>query len=259
MITVNVEFELPYDAVPYILLQRMETQRFRELRYVLPYGRSLYNFVYNRFLYRLEAYLREDQIKEQYLREIEKDYHEIKEHLPGTVTSILDIGCGVGGINLFLSSHYEDKQPIFYLFDKTQVSDSVYYQFKDDSAFYNSLEVAAETLRNNNVDEKNLHKLDAHEFNLSELDGVDLCISLISWGFHYPLDTYLDDVLDCLAENGSLLLDFRKGTGQFEKAIEHFEDHEVIVDAEKYRRTLLTSPRVKQTSEKLQKDKIPSP
>lgn len=236
------QYDLPSDAVPYILLQRMDTQKFRNLRYILPYGRTLYNTVYNNFLYKLEANLREDEIKEQYLDEMQEEFESIRSYLPSSTTSILDVGCGIGGIDLFLSDFYEDDQPIFYLFDKTEVSSSVYYQFKENSAFYNSLNVAADALDRNGVNEMNLYTLDADEFDLTELKDVDLCISLISWAFHYPLDTYLDDVLDCLAEDGSLLLDFRKGTGQLEEAVEHFEEHEIIQDAEKYKRTILTGP-----------------
>ncbi|MFB6226963.1 MAG: class I SAM-dependent methyltransferase [bacterium] len=204
-------YELPSDAVPYILLQRMNTQKFRNLRYMLPYGRTLYNAIYNNFLYQAEASLRENEIKDQYLSEMKDEFNTIKDHLPDRTTSILDVGCGVGGIDLFLSDFYEDSQPIFYLFDKTEVSSSVYYQFKDEAAFYNSLDVAARALKQNGVNEKNLYTLDADDFDLTELKDVDLCISLISWAFHYPLDTYLNDVVECLAEDGSLLLDFRKG------------------------------------------------
>ncbi len=239
----STSFDLPNSAVPYILLQRMDTQKFRELRYQLPYGRTLYNTFYNKFLYRLEARLRRNEIKEQYLDELQNDFRTIKDHLPEDTTSVLDVGCGVGGINLFLSEHYKDQQPIFYLFDKTEISDVVYYQFRDTPAFYNSLDVAAETLQRNGVNEKNIHTLDADEFDLDELKNVDLCISLISWAFHYPLETYLEDVLESLSGDGVLLLDFRRNTNQLAKARRFFEDDDVIKSTEKYERVLLRGPR----------------
>lgn len=236
------EYRIPSEAVPYILLQRMNTQKFRELRYMLPYGRSLYNAVYNNFLYQVEAKLREEEIKEDYLTEIYDEFYVIKDYLPETVRSILDVGCGIGAINLFLSSYYDDDTPIFYLFDKTEVSNSVYYQFEEEAAFYNSLDLAEKVLKENSVNERNIYTLDADDFNLSELKEVDLCISLISWAFHYPLETYLDSVLECLAGDGCLLLDFRKETGGFEKATDYFKNYEVISETEKYRRTILRHP-----------------
>jgi SAM-dependent methyltransferase len=242
VISLENDFDLPYDAVPYILLQRMDTQKFRNLRYTLPFGRTLYNLTYNQFLYRLEARLREDEIKRQYLDEMQTEYESIKDHLPDSASSILDIGCGIAGINLYLSRHYKEDDPTFYLFDKTKVSDSVYYQFKDEAAFYNSLNVAVETLKSNNIREDNIQALDADEFDLTTLDDIDLCISLISWAFHYPLDTYLEQVLDCLAPDGSLLLDIRKETGQFDEAAERFKEYDVIENTEKYRRTIFTAP-----------------
>jgi SAM-dependent methyltransferase len=239
---VTREYELPSDAVPYILLQRMDTQKFRELRYLIPFGRTIYNTLYNKFFYKLEALLREEDIKQQFRDEMHEEFQSIEPYLPDNTTSVLDVGCGVGGIDLFLSDYYEDQQPIFYLFDKTEISDSVYYQFRNQSAFYNSLEVAAESLQRNGMDEKNIHTLDADQFDLSKLKQVDLCISLISWAFHYPLDTYLDDVLRCLSEDGSLILDFRRETGQLETAWRFFEDHQFIKTTDKFHRVILRNP-----------------
>lgn len=239
----DIQFDIPSEAVPYILLQRTETQKWlKPLRYYLPQGRKLYNAVYNNFLYQVEAHFREKDIIEQYLNQMNREFEQLKPYLPETTRSILDIGCGIGGINLFLSRYYEDDQPIFYLHDKTEVSDSVYYQFKSDAAFYNSLDVASDFLLKNGVNEKNLYTLDADKFDVSALVEVDLCISLLSWAFHYPLDSYIDEVIECLAEDGSLILDFRRGTGEFGEAIDRFEEHEIIDQTEKYRRTILRSP-----------------
>ena len=42
---------------------------------------------------------------------------------------------------------------------------------------------------------------------------IDFVISTISWGFHFPVSTYLKSVANVLSENGILIIDIRKDTG----------------------------------------------
>src|ERR1035438_286721 len=48
----------------------------------------------------------------------DKDFNLIKPPLPKVANNILDIGCGIGIINLYIYEHY-NKIPNFYLMDKT--------------------------------------------------------------------------------------------------------------------------------------------
>lgn len=238
------DFDVPSQATKYILLQRTETQwPLKKIRYWLPGGRSIYNAVYNYGLYELDAFLREDQIKDQYRDRMQTEYGIIKPYLPEEVASILDIGCGVGGMDLLLARHYQPRTPRIYLYDKTKLASSVYYQFQQDGyMFYNSLEVASRLMTENGINEQQFETRDANQFDLSRLSEVDLCISLLSWAFHYPLDTYMNQVLECLSSQGSLILDFRHDTGGFESCRTHFKDVEIIQDKEKYRRAIFHQP-----------------
>lgn len=239
----NSSVHVPPRAVPYILLQRTETQKWlKEMRYALPQGRTIHNLIYNTFLYRMEAAVRRDEIQDEYLSQLRDEFEEIREYLPGEVDSILDIGCGVGGINVFLKDHYGSEDLDFYLFDKTEVSSYVYYQFNQEAAYYNSLEVAREMMETNGVPRERVHTLNADETDPSELEDVDLCVSFLSWAFHYPAETYLEEVVECLAPAGTLILDFRRGTGGFERCRERFRDHRIIDDNDEYRRVALEEP-----------------
>lgn len=241
---IDKQFSVPSEAVPYILLQRTETQwPLKKIRYWFPAGRSLYNAVYNNGLFKLDAYLREDTIKDQYRSGMQSEYEQLRPFLPEQTGSILDIGCGVGAMDLLLARHYQRETPHIYLYDKTKIASSVYYQFQQDGyMFYNSLDVASRLMTENGVDETQFETLDADQFDLNNLSQVDLCVSLLSWAFHYPLDTYLDQVLECLSDNGSLILDFRRDTDGFETCRSHFENVEVIDEAEKYRRAIFHQP-----------------
>ena len=65
----------------------------------------------------------------------------------------------------------------------------------------------------NGVPEENIHLLEATDDNKIDIhQRLDLVISLISWGFHYPVSTYLDRVYELLQKNGCLIIDLRKNT-----------------------------------------------
>ena len=236
------------DASPYILMQRIDTQRWNPSN-LLPEHKRPFDGLYHNFLMELESSVRHETICEQYLEQMESEYRELKPYLPDQVSSILDIGCGMAGIDLFLWDHYRDQQPEVTLFDKSEVSDELYYRFYDDAAFYNSLDTARQNLVNNNIPGDRINTVQATPENLRELDGIDFCLSLYSWGFHYPVKTYLDEVRDALSPNGRVVLDIRKETGEVTKDTEGyracenaFETVEEIKDEHKYRRIILSGP-----------------
>jgi hypothetical protein len=53
----------------------------------------------------------------------------------------------------------------------------------------------------------------------------------MTWGFHFPVETYLDRVHELLNENGSLIIDVRKGSGGLERLSQRFERCDIIQDA----------------------------
>lgn len=126
-----------------------------------------------------------------YQKEIVEDFAAIEPHLPAEVGSILDIGCGMAGIDVFLKRKYPKAK--LWLLDGD--SDSHHkYGFKRKSVPYNSPAATAALLKANGVgfdrwiDAGTKEKLEA-----------DLIVSLLSWGFHYPLDTYQVSGL-CIAD-----------------------------------------------------------
>jgi SAM-dependent methyltransferase len=247
-------YELADDASPYILLQRIDTQRWNPSNF-LPEHKRPFDGLYHNFLMELESSVRHDAIVEQYLEQMETEYRELQPYLPDDVSSILDIGCGMAGIDLYLWEHYRDQSPDVTLFDKSEVSEDLYYRFYDNAAFYNSLDTARENLEMNGVPEDKINTVEATPENLREMGEVDFCLSLYSWGFHYPVDTYVDEITEVLSPDGRVVLDLRKETGEvtkhtdgYQACEEAFDTLEVIKDEHKYRRMALSDP-VKAQSE----------
>lgn len=229
---------IPDEALRYVLFQRTAYLRvpnmllFRIVNRLLPFA------IYNRIV-ELESKIYSQRIKSSYESDIANEYLSIKAFLPKKCSSILDIGCGVAGIDVFLANHYERDHPRLYLLDKTHVEKSVWYGLKNKGAFYNSLDIAKALLVENGVRGECVHVIEATDNNEINFDDkVDLVISLISWGFHYPVGTYLQKVRELLTDGGRLIIDVRKGTDGVDVISDAFGGVEVIADREKHLRIL---------------------
>ena len=88
--------------------------------------------------------------------------------------------------------------------------------------FYSS-EVCARHIATANgfVDGRNWHWVNASDEHVRAIGSADLVMSLLSWGFHYPVETYLDAARSILTSGGRegnntgiLVLTLRNGQGQ---------------------------------------------
>ena len=101
-------------------------------------------------------------------------------------------------------------------------------------AFYNSLNLAKEICINNGLPGQNIIEIYANENNTIEINKkIDLIISNLSWGFHYPIDTYISQVYELMHEKSLLILDVRKNTSGKKRLEEKFII-EIIDDNDKY-------------------------
>jgi ubiquinone/menaquinone biosynthesis C-methylase UbiE len=68
----------------------------------------------------------------------EKEYNIIKNYLPNKTNNIMDVGCGLGIINIFLQQHYKNNLKYF-LIDKNKIDLKIKYGFQDNYESYNDL------------------------------------------------------------------------------------------------------------------------
>ncbi len=107
-------------------------------------------------------------------------------------------------------------------------------------AFYNSLAVAKEFLIANAVPPHKIIASNVDAGGFPKGNAFDVILSLISWGFHYPVEVYLDDAYDALSDAGVLIIDIRKNTGGKQILSEKFSSVETIATSKKYERVLAT-------------------
>ena len=236
-------FVLRGEAAKYVLFQRTQYIKYANDRLVMGIDRRVPLPVFNTAV-RIEGALNQSLIADQYFAEMKTEFASIRPHLPETCAAWMDIGCGIGGIDVLIWEHYakgraSDDCPDVYLLDKTATAGKVWYGFKNTGAFYNSLPAAKAFLADNGVDAGKIHTLEASDDNAIAMDrSLDLVLSLISWGFHYPVETYLDRVHALLRPHGRLLIDVRTDTDGFARITDKFSSATSVLDTDKYRRVL---------------------
>jgi SAM-dependent methyltransferase len=188
----------------------------------------------------LESTFRKEKVKNLFVEEMNREYEVIKPFLPQKCSKILDIGCGVCGIDVLLYRHYNcDESLEFYLLDKTDITKKIYYGFKKEAAFYNSFEAAQKLLCNNGIQKSRLHFIEASpDFHTFVNTKIDLVISLLSWGYHFPVSTYLHQVHNIMSRGRHLILDIRKETEGKKELEAKFPNVKIISEGEKYIRVL---------------------
>jgi SAM-dependent methyltransferase len=146
-------------------------------------------------------------LRKTYKASLAEDYRMILPFLPVQCNSILDIGCGMAGIDLFFYIHYR-KQVHLQLMDGTGDAE-VKFGFNPELHPYNHLGITQKFLLMNQVDARHIHM---HPIDPELTIPCDLIVSLLSWGFHYPASTYCKLAKRSLRSGGALVLDIRKGT-----------------------------------------------
>lgn len=226
-------FKIPEGSERYIALQRTEYQVWFNIFFrILKLGSF-----YDRHLMPKIEKLRTNTIRKKFFEDIRVDFQSIKDVLPSKARNILDIGCGIAGIDFFLYQNYQNHEPNLFLLDKEGISD-VYYGFEEEASFYNSLDLSREFLNLNGVPKDKIHTINISEDDFPSENNLELIISIISWGFHYPVSTYLEEVYHSLSNNGVLIMDIRKGTGGEEEIKDRFGNCEVVSEYEKHVRVL---------------------
>lgn len=205
------------DSIKYILFQRTEYLSLSRLPRGLHWMRRVLTRppFYNLYV-RLDAFFNEKKIQRNFEESFNREYSSISRFLPLSAEHVLDIGCGVAGIDVEIFQKMDGyKNTTFHLFDQTRTDGKIHYGFKGEGSFYNSLEVARSMLESNGVANQ---KIELHDVRNGFPIGYsyNLVISLIAWGFHFPVSTYLDAVFNSLKEGGVLVIDVRAGTDGIE-------------------------------------------
>ena len=117
----------------------------------------------------------------------------------------MDIGCGLGIINIFLNDKYK-KKVNFFLLDKDKTDNKIKYGFSTNYESYNSLSETQRILLENKISKKCINLFDVDK-KIRINRTIDLVISLKSMGYHYPFENYLRLFNDCCTKDTVFIFD----------------------------------------------------
>lgn len=164
-----------------------------------------------------------------------EDFETYAKYLPKKCESIVDIGCGIGIQNIPLLEKYPNAELL--MIDKTKTEENIWYGYQNEGAFYNNLELAYKTMIDNKF--TNVRMQQAKDGLIAAPDNsVDLVTSFISWGFHYPVETYLKEVIRVMKPGATLIVDVRHNTNGIVYLSSEFECVIIINCFEKYSRVI---------------------
>ena len=142
--------------------------------------------------------------------------NEIVAKLSGKNISIIDIGCGIAGYHKnWLRNNKERDIQLFLMDSSTFNLAALRYGHGEFNRYYNSLKLAKKLLlKSSGAKRESIQLIEVKSSFLEKLPkNLDLIISFISWGFHYPLDTYWDLMLERMTIGSSvMIIDVRKNS-----------------------------------------------
>ena len=133
----------------------------------------------------------------------------------------IDIGCGIGFGLLGLLRIYGPEHS-FVAIDRGTQSSKVAYGFSEAPSAYNSLRLTRETLIGAGVSADRIECVDI-DFEPFPTGSANIVTSTYAWGYHFPIDVYLEEVESVLLPDGIVIVDLRRGQGQESIVGERFE------------------------------------
>lgn len=154
--------------------------------------------------------------------------YQMVPHIPTDIKNSLDIGSGMGGIDILLNKHF--KQNV-YLLDARQTPPICK---KHDEPF-NSFKEALKFFHQNDADFSGYFDANNKETRSQQKRKFDLIFSIGSYCFHYSPLVYLDFVKASCHKDTVLIFDIRNRHADWLEILrESFTETAIILESEKF-------------------------
>ncbi|MCO8146274.1 class I SAM-dependent methyltransferase [Rhodovulum tesquicola] len=137
---------------------------------------------------------------------VAREFAALRPHLdPVAPGRIADIGCGYAFFDLFAARAYGAELTLIDL----EANAHRHFGFETEGAAYSDLGRARAFLIANGVDSGRIRTLNPARADPLTLPQVELAVSFLACGFHFPVDAYIAFFRDRVAPGGRILLDLR--------------------------------------------------
>lgn len=167
-----------------------------------------------------------------YERNTVERINNLLPHLPDKVGSILDIGSGLGGIDILLYRWYDEKPTITLLDGAAEVA-----KVEKHAEPFNSASVALDFQTANGV-----KAVTFMDYKKLKPGMFDIVLSFRAWCFHIAPSAYMDYVKRSIHPGSMVIVDVRKEPdGHFwrEQLEDNFRLHGIIESGSKHERWLM--------------------
>jgi SAM-dependent methyltransferase len=166
---------------------------------------------------------------DRYAQALQSEYWSMEPYLPAVCHSILDVGSGMGGIDILLARHYGEGIRVTLMDGIDDLADMEWH-----SRTFNSMTVAKAFLAANQVLEVDL--IDANDPGRRLSRYYDLVVSLKAWCFHIEPAEHLKVIAEAMHPGATLIVDVRRDRPEWEAQLcEHFQEVHVIYPGLKFR------------------------
>ena len=156
-----------------------------------------------------------------------------------TPKTILELGCGLGRMSIFLNSQLQNSDIHYILADSTSNVKIPSYGWNANEGYYNDLNLTELFSKNHGME--NFEIFDLKNDNIERLNDIDLIMSFLSVGFHYPIENYIDSLLKISSENCIMVFGIRRGRYSENNFKDHFKNIQIIENT-----TLFGGKRIKE-------------
>ncbi len=137
----------------------------------------------------------------------EYEFDQIQRYIPQNITSVLEVGCGLGRGSIFLNHLLKDNTIHYTLADRTGHTRNTGSFNPAEDEFYNDLALTQDFCELNGL--KNITTFDTELGDWTTLPKSDFIFSLCSFGMHVSIERYMERLLSAATDNCTMIFGVR--------------------------------------------------